>query len=225
MGDAGRCREMQGAAGPGADGRPVTATIAGFLTARGEGASTRGARGAGSRGSMVFLTEELPSVAGASEAGHVERGALHGQRSAGDVPVVERAVVTCVSAVDTVSTGYENYRDSAKAVLVRCTKRVVNLSDCVFHDSYCTLMCSPASGDGLTTPEHQFWVISDFWPPTFLIRQLWGSDEITEDQFILSADQTRRIRVASMKLLNLVKDAHTACNPLQALKWAQTVPL
>jgi hypothetical protein len=57
---------------------------------------------------------------------------------------------------------------------VRCIKRVVNVSNCVFHDSHCTQMCSPASGDVLTTPEHQFWVISDFWLPTCLIRKLWG---------------------------------------------------
>eukprot|EP00966_Prymnesium_polylepis_P033513 779132-Prymnesium_polylepis.1 len=42
---------------------------------------------------------------------------------------------------------------------------------------------------------------SDCWPPTCLIRQLWGSHEITGDIFILSGDQTRQIRAASMKLL------------------------
>eukprot|EP00966_Prymnesium_polylepis_P231223 5350884-Prymnesium_polylepis.1 len=50
-------------------------------------------------------------------------------------------------------------------------------------------------------PRAQFWVTSDFWPPTCQIRQLWGSDEITGDIFILSGYQTRRIRVASMELL------------------------
>eukprot|EP00966_Prymnesium_polylepis_P304746 7041039-Prymnesium_polylepis.1 len=37
-------------------------------------------------------------------------------------------------------------------------------------------MCSPASasGDVLNTQEHQFWVTSDVWPPTCLIRQLCG---------------------------------------------------
>eukprot|EP00966_Prymnesium_polylepis_P092191 2134461-Prymnesium_polylepis.1 len=86
-------------------------------------------------------------------------------------------------------------------------------------DSYCTLMCSPASGgDVLTTPEHQFWGISDVWPPTCLIRQLWGSDEITGDQFISKTRKSEHKAtraVASASNVSLTTDT-TSLTPVQS---------